>query len=299
MDAKDRLGNEGNVHPITETKGVIRVGNQKGVAQGDIYHFLLRISWPQFVALIALFYLLVSSLFALAYLLEIDSIANARPGSFLDAFFYSVDIMSTVGYSDLHPHTLYAKIIGVGQAIIGLLSVAVVTGLTFARFSKPKARIMFSRVAVVAPFNGIPTLMFRVANQRSNMILEAQARVGLVQNEITLEGQFVRRLHDLPLARHQSPMFNLSWTIMHPIDEHSPFHKMPIETLREKATELAVILTGTDEVMDQVIHTRYSYFMDDIKWDMDFVDILSWSEDGQITVDYTKFHQVIPVPTYR
>lgn len=290
---------ERKLYPGLQPKGVIRIGKQKGIAQGDAYHFLLRITWPQFFALIVLFYLLVSSLFALAYLVERGSIANARPGSFQDAFFYSVDILSTVGYSDLHPHTLYAKLVGVGQAIIGLLSVAVVTGLTFARFSKPKAHILFSRVAVVAPFNGVPTLMIRVANQRSNLILEAQARVGLVQNEITQEGQFIRRLHDLPLARHQSPMFNLSWTIMHPIDEHSPFHKMSIETLREKATELAVILTGTDEVMDQVIHTRHSYFMDDIKWDMDFVDILSWSADGQITVDYSKFHQIVPVSSGR
>jgi inward rectifier potassium channel len=254
---------------------------------------MLTISWPGFLALIALGYVVANALFALAYLAGGDGIENARPGNFLDAFFFSVQTMASIGYGAMYPCTHYANALVVIESLVGLMGLAMGTGLMFARFSRPTARVMFSRVAVIAPFDGVPTLMFRTANQRRNQILEAQLQVGLVRDELTAEGQFMRRVHDLKLVRSQNPAFSLSWTAMHPIDEHSPLYGATAQTLAEAETAIVIALTGIDETVSQTVHARHTFAAQEILWNMRFADILLMMPHGHRYIDYTRFHDVI------
>jgi inward rectifier potassium channel len=276
------------------TLNVIRLGLPR-LHFADLYHWLLTLSWPGFFTLISLLYVLTNSLFALAYLAGGDCIANARPSSFQDAFYFSVQTMATIGYGAMYPRTDYANIIVAIQALFGLWGVAMVTGLAFARFSRPTARVIFSRVAVIAPFNGIQTLMYRTANQRFNQILEAQQRATLIRDEVTSDGEYMRRFYDLQLVRSQSPIFALTWTVMHIIDEKSPLYNITTKELLDKQAEIVITLTGIDETVSQTIHARHSFVASEILWDMRFVDIISRTPQGKRVVDYTRFHEVKPV----
>lgn len=261
----------------------------------DLYHWIINLSWFSFFGLIVLVYLLSNALFAVAYLAEPNAIANAQPNSFRDAFFFSIQTLATIGYGAMYPQTPYANIIVAIEALVGLLGVAIVTGLAFARFSIPTAKIIFSQVAIIAPYNGVSTLMFRTANQRSNQILEAQVSLNLLRNETTVEGEFMRRFYELPLVRSRTPVFALTWTVMHPINEQSPLWGMTPEKLLEDAAELVVTMTGLDETVAQTIHARHSYLTHEIYWNMRFVDILHRLPDGRRYVDYSYFHEVEPM----
>lgn len=257
---------------------------------GDFYHWLLVIPWTQFILLISLFYLAVNIIFANAYLTTGDGIANAEPGSFSDAFFFSVQTMSTIGYGAMYPQTIYAQILVIIEVLVGLILVAMGTGLIFVRFAQPTARIIFSNVAVICPFNGVPTLMIRIANQRDNRIIEARIQVSLLKNEISAEGIELRRVYNLQLMRSESPSFRLSWTVMHPIDENSPLYSKTAASLLDTDTEIITILTGLDETFSQTIHARHVYHTHDLRWGVRFVDILSKTDTGKYVIDYKHFH---------
>ena len=270
---------------------VVRVG-QPHTPWGDLYHWLLTLTWPGLVALVTVLYLAINALFAWGYVLGGDCIENAEPGSFADAFFFSIQTMSTIGYGAMHPKTIYANTLVVMEIFIGILGVAMVTGLMFARFSRPTSRVMFSRVAVISTYNGVPTLMFRTANQRRNQILEANLRVVAVQSELNAEGHFMRRIRDLKLIRDETPIFGLSWLAMHTIDETSPLWGTTPESLAEKETEIVVTLTGIDDTFSQTVHARHSYIASEILWDRAFVDIFFRCSDGRYAIDYNDFHKV-------
>ncbi|XZN90947.1 MAG: ion channel [Microcoleus sp.] len=286
-------------HRLVSRKGqftlnVVRLGLPR-LHFADLYHGLLTLSWPKFFILISLLYVLTNSLFALAYLAGGNCIANARPGSFQDAFYFSVQTMATIGYGSMYPRTDYANTIVAIQAFFALWGVAMVTGLAFSRFSKPTARVIFSRIAVIAPFNGVQTLMYRTANQRFNQILEAQQRATLIRDEVTSDGDYMRRFYDLTLVRSQSPIFALTWTVMHVIDENSPLYKLSAKDLSEQQAEIVITLTGIDETVSQTIHARHSFVASEILWNMKFVDIISRTPAGKRVVDYTCFHEVKPI----
>jgi inward rectifier potassium channel len=261
----------------------------------DLYHRLLRMSWPEFIGLLVVSYLTVNALFALAYLAGGDCIANAQPGSFPDAFFFSVQTMATIGYGALYPKTAYANTLVAIEALVGLLGVAMATGLMFARFSRPTARVLFSQVAIITQLNRVPTLMFRAANQRGNQILEAKLWVTLIREETLPEGYTMRRIYDLNLTRSHTPFFALSWSAMHPIDPDSPLYGATPESLAESNAEILVTLTGTDETVGQSIHARQSYAVQNILWNYRFVDIFHRSSDGRQYINYTLFHDVVPL----
>jgi inward rectifier potassium channel len=258
----------------------------------DPYHLFLTIPWPGFLTLIALMYVAINSLFALAYLAFPNSIENARSGSFLDAFFFSVQTLASIGYGAMYPKTVYANAIVTLEAMVGLMSIALLTGLAFARFSRSTARVIFSRSAVITPYNQVPTLMFRTANQRRNQILEAQLQVYLMRDEISAEGHLMRRFYELRLLRHRTPSFTLSWTAMHPIDEYSPLYGTTAESLIQTKTLIVASLSGIDDTVAQLIHARHSYSAQDIFWNKRFVDIFSETSDGHRYIDYTHFHDV-------
>jgi inward rectifier potassium channel len=217
------------------------------------------------------------------------------PGSFLDCFFFSVQTVATIGYGELYPRDLYANLLVTAEITLGVMGFAVGNGLMFAWFSRPTARITFSRVAVIMFHNGVPTLMFRAANERRNLILEAHVRVSLVRDETSQEGRVMRRFRDLSLERRDNPTFLLSWTVMHVIDELSPFFGMTPEALAGSDMEIVVLMTGTDESFAQPVYARHSYRAVDIVWGKAFRDILRFDEQGRRIIDYGKFHEVEPI----
>ncbi|WP_017298802.1 ion channel [Nodosilinea nodulosa] len=274
-----------------ETPNIVILGEVRSPWR-DLYHHLLKLSWPAFIAMLALSYLAINTAFALAYLAHAGDIAHAHPGSFVDALFFSVQTMASIGYGAMYPQTNYANWLVVLEALVGLIWLAMATGLCFARFSLPTARILFSNYAVIAPHNGTPTLMFRTANQRRNRILEARLWVTLVRDETTAEGEFFRRFYDLPLVRAQTPLFALSWTAMHAITPESPLYGETSASLGEVNGEIIIILTGMDETRSQTIHARHSFLASEILWDHRFADILGQTPDGRRSIDYGNFHQV-------
>jgi inward rectifier potassium channel len=259
----------------------------------DLYHRTLTISWPGFFALGSAMYLLANILFAGLYLLQPGAIINAHPGSVLDAFFFSVQTMATIGYGVMAPATLYANLLMTTETAVGLMFVALTTGLVFARFSRPTARVLFSRVAVIGPHNGKPTLTLRLANERRNQMLAAEVGLTLVRDEQTAEGALLRRFYDLKLVRNRSPIFALTFTVMHEIDDDSPLRGATREVLAEFNAELIVTTSGIDETLVQPVHARASYLPHEILWHHRFADIIGWTEDGRRAIDYRRFHDTV------
>lgn len=278
--------------PTRNAEGVRRVGGGR-VTPRDVYHLLLTMSWGWFFGVQAVAYLIFNAAFALLYLAAPGSVVNARPGSFADAFFFSVQTMATIGFGVMAPATIYANVVVAVEALMGMAGFAVAAGLIFARFSLPTARVLFSRVAVVTPFNGVPTLMFRCANERRNQIFEAQVHVDFAREEVSAEGMELRRSYELELARDRNPQFSLSWTVMHPIDTESPLYGIDPDLLAGQEASIVVTLTGIDETLSQAIFARTAYRADEILWGRKFVDILSETEDGQTLVDYRRFHDTM------
>ena len=265
----------------------------------DLYHFALRISWSRFLLLGISLYIAANAVFALLYLIPGDAITNAQPGSLADAFFFSIETMATIGYGVMAPATFYANMLMTIETGVGLMLIAVATGLVFARFSRPTARVLFSRVAVIAPHNGVPTLSFRAANLRHNQILQAVVNVVLLRDEETQEGEMIRRFYDLKLARQRSPVFAMTFTVMHAIDRDSPLYGATAGTLQEQNAELIVTGTGIDETMAQPVHVRTSYLPHEILWSHRFVDLFGWTEDGRRVIDYRRFHDTVALPAAR
>ena len=262
----------------------------------DLYHFLLSSSWPRLLGILALGFAAVNVVFALAYLLHPGSIGHARPRSFADAFFFSVQTMATIGYGEMVPQGLYANVLMTIEVLVGLVALAMVTGLTFAKFSRPTARVLFSRYAVIAPHDGVPSLMFRMANVRGNNVIEAEVHVVLARDETTTEGDSMRRFHDLELIRRRSALFALSWTAIHPLTDRSPLHGATGAALEAAEAEIIVSLMGFDEQFSQTVHARHHYRPGDIVWGARFADILVRTASGGRRIDYGRFHEVVPLP---
>ena len=265
----------------------------------DPYYLALRLPWWQFLIAGAALYLAANTLFALLYLAQSGAIANARPGAFADAFFFSVQTMSTVGYGGMSPATTWANLVVTAESMVGLMFVALATGLVFARFSRPTARVLFSRVAVISPHNRAPTLSLRLANRRRNQILEAQVDVALLRDEETSEGETIRRLHDLKLARHRTPSFAMTFTVTHRIDRDSPLHGATAASLAAENAELVVTVSGIDDTISARVNARTSYLADEILWGHRFVDVIGWTDYGRRVIDYRRFHDTIPPTTDR
>ena len=259
----------------------------------DPYHLFLTIPWIGFVLIISTAYLGINALFALAYLLGGDCLDGAKPGSFSDAFFFSVQTLASIGYGAIHPKTFYADCLVTLEAIASLLLVAVVTGLSFARFSRPVEKVVFSNFVTIANHNLQPTLMFRVANKRNNYILEAAAQAYLFLDEVTAEGEFMRRIHELKLMRRRTPSLKLTWTIMHSIDSSSPLYGLTNQDLLRLHAQVNVLISGVDETVAYSITARHSYGMEEILFDHRFEDIISKSDNGDRYFDYSRFHNVV------
>jgi len=230
-------------------------------------------------------YVVANLIFAVLYLLGGDCIANAEAGSFRDAFFFSVQTMATIGYGAMAPKTIYAHALVTIEAIFGMLGLAMATGIVFAKFARPTARVVFSDVALLNKRNGVPHFIFRTANARANQIVEASIRLSALKFEVTSEGERLRRYFDMPLLRSTNPIFAMTWTMMHPIDEKSPLYGMTLEDMRKGNVEILVILTGLDSTFAQTIHTRFAYAWEDIRENARFQDMIVEKPDGKRMVD--------------
>jgi inward rectifier potassium channel len=257
----------------------------------DIYQGMLRAPWWAFFAGLAVIFVAIVSAFAGLYMLNPGGIANLNTNNFLDAFFFSAAILTTSGTGTLVPTDLYSNIVVTVQGFFGLLNLAVATGALFARLSRPTSRMMFSKIATITMFEGKPTFMFRVANQRGNQVLEANCTLNMARQITTREGYVMRRFEPMALVRSSTPLFALSWTIMHTIDENSPLWNMNQDQMFDQQVEIIAVLSGTDETYSDTIYARDSYTPDEIVWNKRFVDILSVSK-GRRHVDLHRFHDV-------
>ena len=273
----------------------VRAVGRRFAPHHDVYHYVLTRTWSEFFLLAGLAFLAANAFFAFFYWVAPGSVTNARPGSFEDAFFFSVQTMATIGYGGMTPATRFAHIVVTIEAMTGILSAALITGITFAKFARPTARVLFSDKMILAPRDGVPHLAFRVANWRHNVVAEAQLRVILLVTERTREGDSLRRQVELTLVRDRTPLFAFTWTVLHRIDADSPFFGADaMARLRDAGADVYVTLIGLDEAMGQ-IHAQHSYRLDDIVSNVRFADVMTLREDGTREIDYRKFHELVPL----
>ncbi len=269
------------------------VGHQDDGWFRDQYHRYLRLSWPAAIGRIVALYFVVNAAFAAAYLV-VGGVEGARAGSFFDAFSFSAQTLGTIGYGAMYPRSHAAQAVAIVESVAGLLATALATGLVFAKFSQPTGRIAFAHHAAIGPVDGVPTLMFRVGNERGNTIVAATVRVEIVRTVKTLEGVTFYRLEDLPLRRDRSSAMNRSWTVMHPIDAASALRDATPESLARDEVEFLVTLVGTDDTSYQPVHARRSYEHSAVAWGARHADVLSETDAGDLVLDVRRFHDLVP-----
>jgi inward rectifier potassium channel len=256
----------------------------------DIYHRAMTASLPTFLVVAFTFFLMNNLAFALLYSFDSSSVSNVQSPRLLNLFFFSIEAFTTVGFGDMHPANSWGHAIFSLEGFMSLLQLAALTGLIFARFSKPRARIIFAEHPVIGSFEGKLHLMFRLANARQNFISDANAQVWVLRNELSADGQQYRRFHELPLVRQQNPTFILSWTLFHPIDEQSLLHNLTAEDLVRSSYQFIVSIKGNDDTSSQEMRGRHSYNHEQLNWNHQFVDILHVADNGTVTLDYRKLH---------
>lgn len=261
----------------------------------DAYHVLLSMPVWGLVVLMAVAYLVLNLLFGAFYMLTAAGLGNLHRGSYWDAFFFSVQVFGAIDFGFAFPRSFVTELAATVESFCSLVYVALATGLVFARVAKPSARVMYSDTALITDFEGRRTFMLRIANRRSNQILEAEVIINLAHDVTTREGLPMRRFEELAPLKARSPLFAFTWTVMHVIDETSPLRGKTAEDLERKDAEVLVLLGGTDDRLGQRVHARHSYLASDILFDRKFVDVLSVNAHGRRVLDYTRFHETEPL----
>jgi inward rectifier potassium channel len=279
---------------------LIRLGHREietiGLSPGfwsDLYHRSVSVYWPVFFGSAATVFVLLNAFFGLLYSLGHDPIANAEANGALAYFYFSIETLATVGYGDMHPQTNYGHLVATAEIFTGMSFLAVMTGLIFARFSRPRARFVFANQAVIGRREGQPTLMIRMANARHNTISRADARLWLLRAEHTKERDQLRRIYELKLDRNEHPMFVLSWMVFHVIDKESPLYGATESDLADGDAVLVLNVGGVDDNSAQQLYARHIYSWNEIRWHHRYRDITSVSPQGRFQLDYTKFDDVV------
>jgi inward rectifier potassium channel len=255
-------------------------------------------SWGTFFLLLVGFYFGVNILFAFGYFLvgpeALHGTKALNAGErILEDFFFSVQTLATIGYGGLSPSGIGANILVTIQALVGGLGFALATGLVFARFSRPSAKILFSEKAIIAPYRDMTAFEFRIVNANSNELVDVNATVSLSRIEIH-RGKRVRRFYGLNLEREQVRFFPLHWVIVHPIDKESPLHGITHEDLTTSDAEFLVLLSATDDTSSQTVHARSSYKHDELMWGAKFGDMFT-TDSGGMGIDVRKLNELEPV----
>ncbi len=282
---------------LINRQGKINVHGRRDLKNpfSDLYHFFFSLSWPKFFIYIAAIYFLTNLFFGVLYFMcGVDALGDGHSTG-LDRFrhcvFLSIENMSAIDFGRLEHVGTGPYILMTIQAFLGLLTLAVITGLFYARFSRATARIIFSNKTIIGRHNGKPCLFFRIANERLNQIAEAHMALYLTQNEVSMEGEHSRKFYDLKLERNHTPLFALSWTVRHYIDEKSPLFGMDEVKMREIQMGIVASLTGVDETFSQPIIARHAYSADDIAYDKQFKDIITW-HDKKVHIDLKAIHDL-------
>ncbi|MBK9030088.1 MAG: hypothetical protein IPL61_01905 [Myxococcales bacterium] len=282
-----------------ERRGMPR--SWRETVQADVYHALRRTTWTRLFLAFALVFFVINLGFAAILYVGDATIINARPGSFWDRFYFSVETLATIGYGYMAPGDTLAHWIVTVESLFGILITAVITGLVFAKFGTTTAKVLWARVAVVSYESGVPVLQFRMANHRSSAIVEATIKVALSWTERLPTGEEARRIYDLPLRRATSPMFALSWTAFHAIDDASPLAGATPKLLAERMATLLVTFTGIDDALATTVHTRHTYVWTQIEWHRRYVDVLHDDDEAGVRYpppDYAP-PSAPPVPRHR
>lgn len=262
----------------------------------DTYNWLISMTWKKFLFILLIAYLVVNTFFAFLYVtIGIEHLKGANGVTyrdhFFDAFFFSAQTISTVGYGHISPDGFLTSIVAAFESMLGLLAFALATGLLYGRFSRPNAKIIYSENMVIAPYKGIKGLMFRMANQRNNQLIEIEVAMVMSYNE-TVDDKKVRRFYPLDLERSKIGLLTMSWTIVHPIDENSPFYDKTSQDLAEAEVEILIMIKAFDDTFSQTVHTRTSYRDEDIIYDARFANIFSNEANGQTALDLSRIGAV-------
>ncbi len=264
--------------------------NAKSMEWRDAYHWLLTLTWPQFSACVFALYLGINLVFSFCYHLRPGCIAGMESNSWADAFFFSVETLATVGYGHMYPETFFGHSVATVEIIVGMFGMAIVTGLIFIRFSRPIARIVFSEPLVLAPFDGQPALMLRVANLRDQSMAEAEFRIILIRNEPSQEGEVWRRFYPLQLQFDRLILFPAIITIRHIIDEKSPLHGLTLADMERDDTRFTASIVCIDTVIPAPVQSHHSYTWKDIRVNHKFAEVYKEIADNAMTVDYSLIH---------
>jgi len=262
----------------------------------DAYHWMLTLRWPQFSLFVLGVYLGINLIFGLAYYLRPNCIAEMPPGSWEDAFFFSVETLATVGYGHMYPATFYGHVVATAEIMTGMFGLAIITGLIFIRFSRPIARVVFSDSLVVSSFDGQAALMWRVANLRDEAMAEAEFRIILMRDEPTKEGEAFRRFYPLTLQFDRLILFPAVLTIRHIIDEESPLHGRTLADLEREDTRFTASVVCIDTVIPAAVQSHHAYTWRNIKWNHRFAEVYQAIDENSMTVDYSLIHATEPVP---
>lgn len=268
-------------------------------AWGDLHHHALTVSWPIFFAGAAAIFVAVNLCFGLFYWLDSGSVAHLAPHDFAHAFFFSVETLATVGYGQMHPQSLYGHAVASVEMFVGLSSIALLTGLTFKRFSRPRARFIFAQHPVVHCVYGVPTLVIRVGNERQNVIAGASARLFLVRLEISPEDVQIYRAIELKLMCDTQPELMLGWSLMHVIDRASPLNGVTAGALAAADASLVLIVDGIDEATSQPMMARHRWESEAIFWNHRYGDMVRKGDDGVEVIDFRMFQRSFPLDSTR
>ena len=284
--------------PQKKHKRVIHLSGRDVISYGmhthlwqDFYYYAMTFSWPIFFGVFALLFVCVNIFFAGLYMLGDQAIGNMLPNNFIGAFFFSVETLATVGYGDMHPQTIYGHFISTTELFVGMTGIALMTGLIFARFSRPRSSIIFANHPVCHTEKGQATLMIRIANSRLNVISEASAKLRLIWDEETSHQRPFRKILDLRLEREEHPIFILGWTLLHVIDEHSPLFGQTLEMLKARDAALILSVSGVDETANQTQHAHQYYRCEQIRWNHRYVDMFH-NENGALReIHFSRMHE--------
>ena len=279
---------------------IVRLGGREIVAEGlrlsfwdDISHRSMTASWPAFIAGAALVFVAFNTIFGFLYWLGDNPVSNVTHSDYIDYLYFSIETLSTAGYGDMHPQTHYGHFIATVELFTGIFSMSVMTGLVFARFSRPRARLLFANNPVITTREGKPTLMVRLANERHNIIGNATARLWALQNIVNSDGHSLRRFTELPLEKNEHPALALTWTLFHVLDKSSPLANLDADAMKAASVSLVVVVSGYDVVAAQTIHARKTYDHTDIRFGQRYVDILEEIDGGRVRIDYGRFHDTL------
>jgi len=259
----------------------------------DLYHWLLGISWPQFFGLVFVSYVIVNTIFAVIYyIIGADKFGGLDVGSgsekFYQLFFFSAQTLTTVGYGHIYPNSVFPSTISSIESMLGLMGFALVTGILYGRFSKPRADLQYSNEAIIAPYKEITGLMFRVANKKQNELIETECQVILAINNTDTQR---RDFHFLELERSKINLLPLTWTVVHPIEDKSPLYGLSENDLKNRDVEFIVLIKSITDTYFQTVYSRMSYKYSELVWNVKFVPMKQMpNKDGSISINLNEIH---------